>query len=127
MDKDQVAAILDEIGTLLELQGENQFRTNAYHNGARAIQQMDGDLAAAVAAGTLQNIPGIGATLAEKITTLVTTGRLKFYDDLKQKTPPGLAEMLRLPGLGVKKIRALCDQLGIDDLTKLEAACQQNR
>src|SRR5262249_50564225 len=70
MDKDQVAAILAEIGTLLELQGENAFRTNAYHNGARAIQQMEEDLRTVVREGRLSSIPGIGATLTEKITTL---------------------------------------------------------
>src|SRR5215510_3427377 len=99
MDKEQVAAILDEIGTLLELQGENQFRTNAYHNGARAIQQLEEDLGEVVRQGRLADVPGIGDTLRQKITTLVTTGSLPFYDDLKAKIPPGLVDMLRIPGL----------------------------
>src|SRR5947209_19636056 len=87
MDKDQVAAILDEIGTLLELQGENAFRCNAYHNGARAIQQLETSLADVVAAGKLDEVPGIGSTLREKITTLVTTGSLPYYEELKKKFP----------------------------------------
>src|SRR5437867_5157963 len=106
MDKEQVAAVLDDIGILLALKGENPFRCNAYHNAARAIQQLAGDLAQIVAAGELTAIPGIGATLQEKITILVTTGTLAFYDELKEATPPGLREMLRLPGLGPKKIKA---------------------
>src|SRR5262252_7294731 len=100
MDREQVAAILAEIGTLLELQGENRFRVNAYHNGARAVQQMEGDLAEVVRQGKLGEVPGIGDTLREKITTLVTTGKLPFYEKLKEAIPAGLVQMLRIPGLG---------------------------
>jgi DNA polymerase (family 10) len=127
MDKNEVAAILDEIGTLLELQGENAFRCNAYHNAARAIQQLETNLADVIAAGKLEEIHGIGATLKDKITTLVTTGRLPFYDELRAKTPPGLFQMLRLPGVGPKKVKAIYDQLGIDDLDKLRAACEADQ
>src|SRR6266542_2451104 len=107
MDQNQVAGILSEIGTLLELQGENAFRCNAYHNAARAIQQLDVPLADLVAQGKLLTIPGIGETLRDKITTLVQTGRLQFHEDLRAKTPPGLLAMLRIQGLGPKKIKAL--------------------
>src|SRR5437588_2422815 len=125
MDKQVVANVLNEIGTLLELKGENSFRCNAYHNAARAIEQMEGDLAAVVAAEKLGEIRGIGETLQEKITTLVKTGALPFYDDLRKATPPGLFEMLRLPGVGPKKVKALYDQLKIDDIAKLRQACAQ--
>jgi DNA polymerase (family 10) len=124
MDKDQVAAILAEIGTLLELQGENAFRTNAYLNGARAIQQMEEDLAEVVRQDRLRDIPGIGDTLRDKITTLVTTGKLPFYENLKAKIPAGLVEMLRIPGLGPKKVKALHEQLGVDTVEKLKVACE---
>lgn len=127
MDKDQIAAILDEIGTLLAIQGENPFRCQAYHNAARAIQQLEEDLPTLIAAGRLGEIRGIGETLREKITTLATTGQLPFYEELRRKTPPGLLDMLRLPGMGPKKVQALYDQLGIDDLTKLEEACAAGR
>jgi DNA polymerase (family X) len=123
MDKNEVAAVLDEIGTLLELQGENAFRCNAYHNAARAIQQLETNLADVVAEGKLTSIPGIGETLRAKITTLVTTGHLPFYDELRRKTPPGLVQMLRLPSVGPKKVKALYDNLGVDDLDKLKQAC----
>ncbi len=123
MDKDQIAAILDEIGTLLALQGENPFRCQAYHNAARALQQVEEDLPELIATGRLGEIHGIGETLREKITTLATTGKLPFYDDLRRKTPPGLLDMLRLPGMGPKKVQALYQQLGIDDLDKLREAC----
>ncbi len=127
MDKDQVASVLSEIGTLLELQGENAFRVNAYLNGARAIQQLEEDLGSVVREGRLQEIPGIGSTLREKITTLVTTGSLPYYEDLKKKVPAGLVEMLRIPGLGPKKVKALHAELGIDSLDKLKAACEDGR
>jgi len=127
MDKAEVAVILEEIGTLLELQGENSFRCNAYHNAARAVQQLETSLADLVAAGKLGEVPGIGATLKEKITTLVTTGKLAFYEELRQKTPAGLFDLLRLPGVGPKKVKALFDQLGIDDLAKLETACEADQ
>jgi DNA polymerase (family 10) len=127
IDKHQVAAVLDEIGTLLELQGENPFRSNAYHNAARALESLEEDLAVVVREGRLTNIPGVGATLRDKITTLVNTGSLPFYDDLKGKTPPGLLEMLRIGGLGPKKVKALYDELGVTTLADLKAACEQGK
>lgn len=127
MDNHQVARILDEIGTLLEVQGENPFRCQAYHNAARTIEQLEEDLTEIVAQGRLGSIRGIGETLQEKIATLVTTGKLPFYTELRKKTPPGLLEMLRLPGMGPKKVRALYDQLGIDNLERLQQACVEGR
>jgi DNA polymerase (family 10) len=127
MDKHQVAAILDEIGTLLELQGEDAFRCNAYHNGARAIEQLEEDLATVVREDRLGEVPHIGATLREKITTLVTTGHLPFYEELRKKTPPGLFDLLRIPGLGPKRVKLLYDRLGIDTLDKLAQACESGQ
>jgi DNA polymerase (family 10) len=112
MDKAEVAAVLEEIATLLELQGENPFRARAYSAAGRTIAQLETNLADIVAAGKLDEIPGIGETLRDKITLLVTTGKLPFYEDLKAKTPPGLLAMLRLPGLGPKKIKHLYDEMG---------------
>src|SRR5262245_43116013 len=113
MDKHEVAAALDEIGTLLELHGENQFRCQAYHNAARAIDQMEESLADVIARGEVGSIRGIGETLREKITTLATTGQLAFLEDLRARTPGGLIQMLRVPGLGPKKVKALYSELGI--------------
>src|SRR5437763_6998922 len=127
MDKDRVATILDDIGVLLALRGENQFRCQAYHAAARALLQLEGDFVQIVATGELTSIPGIGATLEEKITVLVTTGCLPFYDKLKAETPLGLVEMLRLPGMGPKKIRALYDLLRIENLDQLRQACEQGK
>ena len=124
MSKDDVADALDEIGTLLELKGENAFRTNAYHNAARLVQQLPGDLKQMVADGKLSEVRGIGEALTEKITTLVTTGSLPYLEDLRASIPAGLVKMLRLPGMGPKKVKALHDLLQIDTIEKLKAACE---
>src|SRR5437660_5373939 len=127
MDKHQVAAILDEIGTLRELQGENPFKCIAYHNAARAIEQLEGDLTERVASGKLGQVRNIGESIREKITTLVTTGRLPYYEELRAKFPPGVFDLLRVQGLGPKKVKALYEELGVDDLEKLKSACEAGR
>jgi DNA polymerase (family 10) len=123
MTKEEVAAALDEIGTLLELKGENSFRCNAYHNGADAVRQLPGDINDIVAQGKLVGVHHIGDTLREKITTLVRTGSLPFLDGLKAEIPAGLVEMLRIPGLGPKKIKVLHDTLKISTIDELSVAC----
>jgi DNA polymerase (family X) len=125
MTKDEVADALDEIGTLLELKGESTFRSNAYHNGARIVQQLEGDLNQLVAEKKLGEVRGIGDTLQEKITTLVTTGRLPYLEDLRASIPAGLVQMLRLPGLGPKKVKALHETLKINTIDDLKAACER--
>ncbi len=127
MDKDKVAEILVEIGTLLELKGENPFKTRAYANGARTIEGLNEPLAKIVAEKRLGEIKGIGEALEQKITELVETGKLKYYDELKASIPPGLIEMLEISGLGPKKIQAMNKQLGIDSIEKLEAACKAGK
>ncbi len=124
MTKDEIAAALDEIGTLLALQGENDFRTRAYSNGARTLAQLDGDLAELIATKQLGKVRGIGEALEEKITTLFQTGRLPYLDDLKAAVPPGLLTMLRLPGIGPKKVRALNLELGLETIAALKTACE---
>jgi DNA polymerase (family X) len=127
MNKDQVADILVDIGLLLELKGENPFKTRAYQTGARTIQQMEESLEKIVAENRLGEIKGIGEALQQKITELVTTGKLDYYEKLKASIPPGLRDMLEIPGLGPKKIKALSDKLGIDTVEKLEQACKDGK
>jgi DNA polymerase (family 10) len=127
MDKDQVAAVLVDIGTLLELKGENPFKTRAYLNAARALESLAEPLAKLVEEKRLAEIKGIGDALQQKITELVTTGKLKYYDDLKASVPPGFVEMLGIPGVGPKKIIALNRKLGIRSIEELEAACQADQ
>jgi len=123
MDKAEIAGVLEEIGTLLELTGENPFKVRAYQNGARALTTLEDNLGARIEAGTLGEVPGFGEALVEKITTLYRTGTLPYYEKLKASVPAGLIEMLGVPGLGPKKIIALHKALGVDSLEKLTAAC----
>jgi DNA polymerase (family X) len=127
MDKDQVAEILVNIGTLLELKGENPFKTRAYLNAARAIEGAGESLDKLVAENRLGEIKGIGDAIHKKIVELVTSGKLAYYEELKASIPPGLVAMLEIPGVGPKKIKALHDQLGIDSIEQLEAACKDGR
>ncbi len=127
INKKDVASILEEIGILLELKGENPFKTRAYFNAARTISGLTTDLKELVESGEIGKIKGIGKALAEKITTLVTTGKLKYYDDLKAEFPPTIFELMNIPGLGPKKIKKLYDTLGISSLVELEYACIENR
>ncbi|MBO0699970.1 MAG: DNA polymerase/3'-5' exonuclease PolX [Zavarzinella sp.] len=127
MTKEDVAAALQEVGTLLELKGEAAFRTLSYHTAARAILEYEGDFIALVNAGRVTEIHGIGETMRSKIETLVRTGRLPQLDALREEIPPGIIQMLRIPGLGVKKVKALYDQLHVDGLDTLQAACEDGR
>ena len=124
MTKNDVANALAEIGTLLELAGESDFRTRAYHNGSRILKQFTGDFDELVRAGSLGKINGIGDALADKITTLVETGSLNYLDDLRKKTPAGLIELLRIQGLGPKKAKTLYDELNVDSIDKLKSAIE---
>ncbi len=124
MNKTEIAAVLTEIGTLLELKGENPFKIRAYQAGARVIESLgEAEIAQRVEAGTLEEVKGIGQALAQKITELHTTGRLEFFDKLQASVPAGMVEILRIPGIGAKKARALQEKLGIDTIAKLRAAC----
>lgn len=124
MTKNEIADVLGEIGTLLELKGENPFKIRAYQAGARALEAVeDAELTRLIAAGELKTVKGIGDALSQKITELSTTGKLEYFDNLKASIEPGLVEMLQIPGLGPKKIQALHAQLGIGSIAALTKAC----
>ncbi len=127
MNKDQVVEILAEIGVLLELKGENPFKTRAYANAARTLESLPESLEKLVAEGRLGEVKGIGEALQEKITTLVTTGALPYYEELKASLPAGLLEMLQIPGLGPKKVKKLYGELAVESIEALEAACKAGK
>lgn len=109
---------------MLELAGENVFKVRAYDAGARALRGFPGDLAEAVRTRELLKVRGIGSGLFANIETLVTTGSLPYYDELRASFPPGLSECLRVPGFGARKAKILHERLGIDSLAALESACR---
>lgn len=127
MDKERVAEILSEIAVLLELKGENPFKSRAYSTAARAIDSLSDSLEQLVAENRLGEIRGIGEALQKKISELVATGKLAYYEELRAATPPGLLLMLDIPGLGPKKIKLLHERLGIETVEQLEAACREGK
>ena len=127
MDKEQIAQAFNNIATLLELKGENPFKSRAYLNAARAVEGLNEPLDKLLAEERLGEVKGIGESIQKKIVELMTTGRLAYYEELKAATPPGLVLMLEIPGLGPKKIKALHDELGIETVEQLEAACKTDK
>jgi len=127
MDKGQIAELLAEIGMLLELKGENSFKTRAYENAARALEGLNEPLDRVIAEERLGEVKGIGDGIQKKILELHKTGKLAYYDELKASVPPGLVEMIQIPGVGPKKVRALHDRLGIETVEQLEAACRDGK
>ncbi len=128
MTKTEIAEVLVEIGTLLELKGENPFKIRAYSAGARAIEGLENDaFEKLVAEDGLRSVKGIGEALSSKIAELHATGRLEFLERLKESIEPGLVEMLRIPGLGPKKIAALRRELAVTSVPELERACREGR
>ncbi len=129
MTNADISATFDHIADLLEYQGGNVFRVRAYRNAARTIGGMVESLAAvrADAGRSLTDIDGIGTDLAEKIGSLLDTGELPLLAELRKAVPAAVFDLMRVPGLGPKKVKLLVDQLGIDSLDSLEQACREGR
>ena len=127
MDNLDLARAFDETGDLLELEGANPFRVRAYRNAARTITDLTESVATLAGQGTaaLTELPGIGDDLAKKIVTIVETEKLPQLDELRQKVPAGVVEMLRIPGLGPKKAAALFKELNIQSLDQLREAAEK--
>lgn len=129
MQNVEVARIFEELADLLELEGANPFRVRAYRNASRTVEALSADVAAMVARdpAELLQLEGIGKDLADKIVVIVQTGQLPQLEELKAKIPPGVVQMLRIPGLGPKKVAALFKELGLDTLEALKQAAEQGR
>ena len=128
MDKNQVANLLDEIASLLELkEGSNPFEVRAYQNAARAVNGLDGDIEQLTREGKLKGVPGLGSTSIKRIEEAVETGHIALYDELVETTPPVKLEMMRIPGVGPKKINAIYNQLHVKSIPDLVQACEENK
>ena len=125
----EVADVFREIADLLAIEGANQFRVRAYRDAAGTVARLSEPVADMVAAGDdLSELHGIGDDLADKIATLVANdGRLPQLDEISARTPPGLADLLKISGLGPKRVRRLHEELGITNLTELGKAAQQEQ
>ncbi len=123
-----ISAIFDEIADLLDIQGANPFRVRAYRNAARTIGELGTDVKTLMERGTaLTDIPGIGEDLANKIGEIVATGKCQFLERLQKEVPPAVTELLRVPGLGPKRVRVLWHDLEIQTLEQLLRAAKDGR
>ncbi|HEY4313397.1 MAG TPA: DNA polymerase/3'-5' exonuclease PolX [Pirellulales bacterium] len=129
MKNGQIADIFDQVADLLEFQGENPFRLRAYRNAAATLRDLTESIAtiAKDPERKLTDLAGVGKDLADKITTLVTTGELPLLAELTAKTPPSVLALLRVPGLGPKKAAVLYKDLKIGTLEQLREACEAHR
>lgn len=127
MDKRDIIRIFEEIALLLDIKGDNPFKIKAYVNAARAIELLEGDIVDYVKEDRLGEIKGIGKAISEKLEELVNTGRLEYYIRLKSSVPDGLLDLLKIPGVGPKKVKVLYEKLGISSIGELEYACIENR
>jgi DNA polymerase (family 10) len=129
MQNSEIAAILEEVADLLEFQGANAFRVRAYRNAGRTVHDLTEPIerVAADPGRSLTEFSGIGADLAEKIKTLLTTGKLPMLEELRAAVPESVLALMRIPGLGPKKAAALFSQLGIKSLDELRAACETHQ
>ncbi len=127
MKNKEVAQIFREIAEILEIQGENPFRIRAYLKAAQSVESLTRDIAEIAKGDELEKIPGIGKDLAEKVKEIVKTGKLKFYEQLKDEIPEGLTVLMSVPGLGPKTARLLYDKLNIKNIKDLEKAAHAHK
>ena len=124
MTRQDAATIFERIATLLELKGENPFKTRAYRAGAEIVESFSGDIMKMAAENQLTGIKGLGEALRDKLHEMATTGRLEFYEKLRAEFPETLFELFDIQGLGPKKVAALYGQLGVGSVADLKRVCE---
>lgn len=127
MKNEEVAWIFQELADLLEFKGEEFFKIRAYRNASRVLAGLDEPLEEIRKRGGLSKIPGIGKNIAAKIDEILTTGRLKKQEELLREVPPGLLDIMSLPGIGPKRAGLILERLGITSLDELSRAAREGR
>jgi DNA polymerase (family 10) len=128
MDKNQVAHVLEQVAALLELkEGSSVFEVRAYENAARSVSALSGDIEELARAGKLKGTPGLGSTIIKRIEELLATGKMAFYEELVSTTPEIKLQMMRIPGVGPKKINAIYNQLHVNSIDELVQVCQEHK
>lgn len=127
MNNRDVVDMFNRVADMLSIRGDQIHRILAYRRAAESVEALGRDINQVHAEGTLTEIPGIGTTLAAKIEEMLTTGKLDFYERLSQEIPPSLVELLRVEGLGPKRVKQLYDALGITTLDQLQAAAEAGK
>ncbi|HHY42912.1 MAG TPA: DNA polymerase/3'-5' exonuclease PolX [Thermoanaerobacterales bacterium] len=123
----EVAFIFNDIADILEIKGENFFKIRAYRKAAHIIENLPFEIEELARKSQLQEIEGIGKALEEKIREIINTGTCRYYEELRKDFPRGLVEMLKIPGLGAKKIKVIYDNLGISSIEELEKAARAHK
>jgi DNA polymerase (family 10) len=127
LTNEEIAAVFENIGDLLEIKGESVYRVISYRRAAESIRGQGRRLEDLHKEGRLKEIPGVGDAIAAKIEELLTTGRLGFYEDLAEEVPPGLIDVLKVSGVGPKKAARFWHELGVTSVPELDAAARQGR
>lgn len=122
MKNSEIARVFQDIADLLELKGENIFKIRAYQRAVRSIEYLPVELEQLVAEDRLREVPGVGEAISKKLTELVTTGRLDYYEKLKAEFPEGIISLLDIPGVGPRTAMLLSSELGVSSVDELEAA-----
>lgn len=125
--KNEISVLLSDIADMLEFNGDNPFKISAYRNGANAVESLPADIAPMIVDGTIKNVKGIGKGILAVITEYYNTGISEEYNRLKSGIPEGLTELLRIRGLGARKIKQIYDILGVKNLEDFEKACLENK
>ena len=127
MNNGEVAGVFQDISDLLELKGESPFKVRAYQKAVRSIEHLPVELSQLMAEGKLREVPGIGEAIEKKITELLTTGRLKYYEELRAEFPEGVISLLQVPGVGPKTAMRLSTELGVKSVEEMEQAIVDGR
>lgn len=126
MDERELAGIFRHLADILAYLGEDQFKVRAYRKAAEALEELGEEVRKLAAEGKLQEVPGVGRAIAKKIEEFLTTGRMRKYDEALRSVPEGVAELLKLPGLGPRTVAKLVE-MGIDDPGALRRALAEGR
>ncbi|HEC49720.1 MAG TPA: DNA polymerase III, partial [Candidatus Desulfofervidus auxilii] len=125
MHNQEVARVFYEIANLLEIKGENPFRIRAYRRAAQNIENLAEDITKVIQ--TNRKIPGIGQDLIQKIKEIIHTGTLQMYEELKKEIPPGLLDLVAIPGVGPRTAKTIYEHYGITSLDDLEKLCLEHK
>jgi DNA polymerase (family 10) len=127
MTNREIAEFLKRTGDMLDILGENRFKVLAYRRAADSILNLGQDIRTYWQAGTLQEIPGIGQAIADKIDELLTTGQLEFYERLQDQVPAGVVSLLEIPDVGPRTAKLLWEELGLQSVAEVEAAARNGQ
>ncbi|MGQ9560841.1 MAG: DNA polymerase/3'-5' exonuclease PolX [Candidatus Oleimicrobiaceae bacterium] len=127
MTNHEIARILLHIADILDIQGENPFKVRAYVRAAQTLQGLTQEVSTLADPAQLRELPGIGEAIAKKIQELLTTGSLRYYEELKQSPYARLTDLLRIPGMGPKHVRLVYEQLGVSSVEQLQQAAEQGK